>query len=87
MCGHPTWSYSPARVTGATVGALDTATGTVGSTTRGLGQALGQIQITQSANVSADGGSTLSLTGGDLRLEKGTAFHLSVNESSSVNKQ
>jgi hypothetical protein len=81
-------------VTGAvgnTVGGVTSAAGeTVGSTTDTVGgtvRSVGQIQITQSANVSAEGGSTLSLTGGNLRLEKGTTFRLTLNESASVNKQ
>ncbi|MDT5156965.1 MAG: hypothetical protein QOC61_2030 [Acidobacteriota bacterium] len=77
---------------GNTVGGVTSAAGdvagstteTVGSTTRGVGQTLGQIQITQAAGVSAEGGSTLSLTGGNLRLEKGTTFRLTVNESARV---
>ena len=71
-------------VTTATGDVLNTTTGTVGSTVNNVGGTLGQIQITQSLNASAEGGSTLSLTGGNLRLEKGTAFHLTINESSSV---
>ena len=60
-------------------------TETVGGATRGLGSTLGQIRVTQSAGLSAEGGSTLSLTGGNLRLEKGTTFRLTVNESARVN--
>jgi hypothetical protein len=66
---------------------VGTGVDTVGGVTRGVGQTLGQIQITQSASADASGGSTLSLNGGNLRLEKGTAFHLTVNESASVNQQ
>ena len=66
---------------------VGTTADTVGGVTRGVGQTLGQIQITQSASADASGGSTLSLAGGNLRLEKGTAFHLTVNESASVNQQ
>jgi hypothetical protein len=71
-------------VTSAAGDVVNTTTDTVGNTTRGVGQTLGQIQITQSLNASADGGSTLSLAGGNLRLEKGVAFHLTLNESSRV---
>jgi uncharacterized membrane protein len=68
-------------VTSATGDVLNTTTGTVGSTVNGVGKTVGQIQVTQSANASAEGGSTLSLTGGNLRLEQGTTFHLTLNES------
>lgn len=73
---------------GNTAGDVVGTTGdTVGGVTRGVGQTLGQIQITQSASADASGGSTLSLNGGNLRLEKGTTFHLTLNESASVNRQ
>lgn len=55
-------------------GATSTVGQTVGSTVRG-------IRITQSASASAEGSSTLSLTGENLRLEKGTTFNLRLNES------
>jgi hypothetical protein len=71
-------------VTSAAGDVVGSTTETVGSTTRGVGQTLGQIQITQAVGVSAEGGSTLSLTGGNLRLEKGTTFRLTVNESARV---
>jgi uncharacterized membrane protein len=70
-------------VTGAAGDIVGSTTDTVGSTVRGVGQ----IQITQSAGASVEGGSTLSLTGGNLRLEKGTTFRLTLNESSSVGNQ
>jgi len=78
-------------VTGAvgnTVGAAGEVVGstaeTVGGVARGAGSALGRIQVTQSAGLSAEGGSTLSLGGGDLRLEKGATFRLTLNESARV---
>jgi hypothetical protein len=71
-------------VTSAAGDVVGSTTETVDSATRGVGQTLGQIQITQAAGVSAEGGSTLSLTGGNLRLEKGTTFRLTVNESARV---
>ncbi|MBC7930674.1 MAG: hypothetical protein H7Z38_08905 [Rubrivivax sp.] len=67
-------------VAGAAGDVVGSTTDTVGGTVRGVGQ----IQITQSAGVSAEGGSTLSLTGGNLRLEKGTNFKLTLNESANV---
>jgi hypothetical protein len=71
-------------VTGAAGDVVGSTTETLGNTTRGLGDTLGRIQITQSAGVNADAGTTLSLTGGNLRLEKGTAFHLTLAESAGV---
>lgn len=73
---------------GNTAGDVVGTTGdTVGGVTRGVGQTLGQIQITQSSSADASGGSTLSLAGGNLRLEKGTTFRLTLNESASVNQK
>lgn len=74
---------------GSTVGSVvNTTTNTVGGVTNSVGQTVGGtlkgIQITQSTDVSAEGSSTLSLTGGNLKLEKGTTFNLRVSESSSV---
>jgi len=78
-------------VTGAvgnTVGGVTGAAGDVlGSTTETVGDTLGRIQITQSAGLSADAGTTLSLAGGNLRLEKGTTFRLTLNESASAGNQ
>jgi hypothetical protein len=66
---------------GSTVGATTNATantnGNLGGTLRGL-------QITQAGNASAAGGSTLSLTGGNLRLESGTTFNLSVSSTANA---
>jgi hypothetical protein len=71
-------------VTGAAGDVVGSTTETVGGAARGVGQTLGRIQITQSAGLSAEGGSTLSLAGGNLRLDKGTTFRLTVNESARV---
>ena len=79
---------------GNTVGGVTRAAGdvagstteTVGNTTRGVGETLGRVRVSQSAGVSAEGGSTLSLTGGNLRLEKGATFNLTVNESAGVSQ-
>lgn len=79
-------------------GAVNTTTNTVAGTTNAVGSTVGTttttagnltgslsgLQITQSTNASAQGGSTLSLTGRNLRLESGTTFHLSVNSSTSA---
>ena len=71
-------------VTGAAGDVVGSTAETVNGAARGVGSTLGQIRVTQSANLSAEGGSTLSLAGGDLRLEKGTTFRLTVNESARV---
>lgn len=73
-----------------TVGSVvNTTTNTVGQTVGGVtntvGGTLKGIKISQSADASAEGGSTLSLQGGNLRLEKGTTFNLRISESASVN--
>lgn len=69
------------RTTGSVVGSTTAAAGT---TVNGVAKSVGGIRITQSADVSAEGGSTLSLTGDNLRLEKGTSFRLVLNEATSV---
>lgn len=71
-------------VTSAAGGAVGATTETVGGVARGAGDTLGRIQVTQAAGLSAEGGSTLSLAAGDLRLEKGTTFRLTVRESARV---
>lgn len=71
-------------VTGAAGDVVGSTTDTVGGVTQGVGSTLGQIQVTQSADASAEGSSTLSLRGGNLRLDKGTSFRLTLSESSSV---
>lgn len=75
-------------------GVVNTTTQTVGGVTNTAGQTLGNatgslrgIQISQSADASVSGGSTLSLAGDNLRLEKGTTFNLAVSESASVNNK
>jgi len=66
-------------------GVTNTAGQTLGNTTQAVGGTLRGIQISQSGGASASGGSTLSLNGGNLRLDKGTTFNLSLSESASVN--
>lgn len=79
-------------------GVVNTTTSTVGSTTNAVGSTVGAttstagnlsgslsgLQITQSSSASAEGGSTLSLSGRNLRLESGTTFNLAVSNSTSV---
>ena len=82
-------------VTGAVGGVLNTTTQTagdvVGGTTGAVGETVGGvtksvrgIRISQSTDASVEGGSTLSLTGDNLRLEKGTSFNLRLNQATSV---
>ena len=71
-------------VAGAAGDVVGSTAETAGGAARGVGRTLGRVQVTQSAGLSAEGGSTLSLTGGDLRLEKGTTFRLTVSESARV---
>lgn len=70
-----------------TVGGLTNTVGqTVGSTTGSLAGSVRGLSISQSSSASAQGGSTLSMSNGNLRLDKGTTFNLSVSNSSSVGK-
>ena len=89
-------SSSGGGLLGSTVGAVGGVVGTTtgvagdvvsgaGETVGSVGRTLGRVRVTQSASASAEGGSTLSLAGGNLLLEKGTTFHLTLSESASVN--
>lgn len=73
---------------GNVVGGSTTAVGsTVGATTRTAGNLTGPLsglQISESGSASANGGSTLSLSGGNLRLESGATFNLAVSNSTSA---
>jgi hypothetical protein len=75
-------------VVGATTGAagsvVNTTGNVVGGATNGVTGSLGRIQISESANASADGSSVLSLNGENLRLEKGTTFNLVVGQSANA---
>lgn len=59
---------------------------TAGSTTRAVGGTLNGVQISQSANASTSGASTLSLQNENLRLDKGITLNLSVSQSATVRK-
>jgi len=59
-------------------------TGAVGSAGRAVGGTLGGIRISEATSGTVEGGSTLSLTGNNLRLEKNTTFRLVLNQSASV---
>jgi hypothetical protein len=64
-------------VAGGVVQTAGSAIGSVGGASRGLA-------ISQSTDASASGGSTLSFSGGNLNLEKGTTFVLAVSSSTSA---
>ena len=72
---------STTNAVGNTVGAT---TNTAGNTGTSLTGALRGLQITQSSDASAQGGSTLSLSGGNLRLDSGTTFNLAISSSTSA---
>ena len=63
---------------------VNATTQTAGTTVGSATGALKGLSISQSTNASAHGGSTLSLAGGNLKLEKGTTFNLAVSQSASV---
>ena len=82
-------------VTNTVGGVVDTTTQTVGSTVGAAGQTVGNtvgnvsntvgaIRIEQSGGADLQGATTLSLTGDNLRLEKGATFHLTLNQSANV---
>lgn len=72
---------SATNTVGGTVG---TTTNVAGSTTGNLTGSLKGLQVTQSAGASAQGGSTLSMPGRNLRLDSGTTFNLAVSSSTSA---
>ena len=59
----------------------NTAGQTVGGATRTVGNTVGGIKISQAANASASGSTTLSAENKNLKVEKGATFKLFVNES------
>ena len=59
----------------------NTAGNTVGGATRTVGKTVSGIRISQSANASASGSTTLSAENKNLKVEKGATFRLFVNES------
>jgi hypothetical protein len=63
-------------------GGVNSANHTVGNTVGAVGGTLKGIQIQQTASAKAEGGSTLSLSGDNLKLTKGTVFHLLLNQES-----
>ncbi len=68
----------------ATVGSVvNDSTRAGGTATSAVGRSLGRIQISQSTDATASGGSVLSLRGDNLRVEKGTTFTLVLTQSAS----
>ncbi len=68
-------------------GVANAATNTVGgvaNTASSTDGSIGRIQVAQSTDASASGGSTLSLNGGNLKLEKGTTFNVALSSSAKV---
>jgi hypothetical protein len=80
------------NVVGGVVGGVTNAVNTtstatsdvLGGATTAVGRSLGRIQISESADASASGGSVLSLRGENLRVEKGTTFTLVLTQAASA---
>jgi len=72
------------NVAGTTTNAVGSTVGATAGTAGNLGGSLRGLQISQSSSASAQSGSTLSLTGSNLRLESGTTFNLAISNSSSA---
>ena len=72
------------NVAGTTTNAVGSTVGATTSTAGNLTGSLKGLQITQSTSASAEGGSTLSLNTGNLRLESGATFNLLVSSSTNA---
>jgi hypothetical protein len=72
------------NVAGATTNAVGSTVGATTNTAGNLSGPLKGLQITQSTSASAEGGSTLSLNSGNLRLESGATFNLLVSSSTNA---
>jgi hypothetical protein len=72
------------NVAGNTTNAVGNTVGATTSTAGNLTGSLRGLQINQSSSASAEGGSTLSLSSGNLRLESGATFNLLVSNSTSA---
>jgi len=82
--GVNTTTSTVGSVAGSTTGAVGSTVGATTSTVRNTTGSLKGLQITQSSSASAEGGSTLSLSGGNLRLESGTTFIVLLSNSASA---
>jgi hypothetical protein len=76
-----TTSSTVGNTIGTTTGVVSNTTGAVQSTTGNTVGALRGLQVTQTGTASAQGGSTLRLSSGNLRLDRGTTFNLMLNGS------
>ena len=72
------------NVAGTTTNAVGSTVGATTNTAGNLTGSLKGLQITQSTSASAEGGSTLSLNTGNLRLESGATFNLIVRSSTNA---
>jgi hypothetical protein len=72
------------NVAGTTTNAVGSTVGTTTSTAGNLTGSLSGLKITQASSANAEGGSTLSLSGRNLRVESGTTFNLAVSNSTSA---
>lgn len=69
------------NVAGPTTSAVGSTVGATTNTAGNLTGSLKGLQITQSTSASAEGGSTLSLNSGNLRLDSGATFNVLVSSS------
>jgi hypothetical protein len=74
------------NVAGNATTAVASTVGTTTSATGNLNSSLRELQITQSTSASAQSGSTLSLTGSNLRFESGTTFNVAISNSTGAGK-
>jgi phenylpyruvate tautomerase PptA (4-oxalocrotonate tautomerase family) len=72
------------NVAGTTTNAVGSTVSTTTNTAGNLSGSLRGLQISQSTSASAQSGSTLTLTGGNLRLDSGTTFNLAISNSASA---
>lgn len=72
------------NVADSTTNAVGSAVGTTTGTAGTLTGPLRGLQISQSSSASAEGGSTLSLGSGNLRLESGATFNVLVSSSATA---
>jgi len=72
------------NVAGTTTNAVGSTVGATTGTAGNLTGSLRGLQINSSSSASAEGGSTLSLNSGNLRLESGTTFNLLISNSTSA---
>ncbi|HEX5703371.1 MAG TPA: hypothetical protein VFX97_09260 [Pyrinomonadaceae bacterium] len=72
------------NVAGTTTNAVGSTVGATTSTAGNLTGSLKGLQIKQSTTASAEGGSTLSLNTGNVRLESGATFNLLVSSSTNA---